>query len=580
MKNFVLSFLMIIQFSSLYSQSPIIAINQIGYLNNSTKNAWVCGLNTSGQKWYIKNKKTDATLFTSTIKTPGNYDEACRQNVLMLDFSSVHKDGVYYIEIEGVAKSFPFEISDYCLNNVFKAGVKSYYYQRSGMELTAQYAGIWAKPASHTADGYLYSSYQNSKIIKGDYRNCNGGWYDAGDFGKKIVPASVALYPFLKLAEFYPKIVEGSPIDIPNKNKKLPDLLAEAKWELDWFFTMQEKNGGVHHLIVTPEFYIGPAQNDPQTRYILTVSTSATADYAATMALASKVYRKYLPIYADSCLASAEKAWDFLKITPDIYPQDGYADPPGINGTGAYGDSNDKDERLWAAAELFAATEKKEYRQFFENNYTGFSISAAGSWQSTANYAFYTWIQATEKEPGNTISSSVKSSILSWANSVESSSKKRGFGVSLDKNSYFWGSNSNVLNVGMEMLIIDRLFKTEKYSTVALNQLNYILGCNSLNLCFLSGYGSKSVKDPHQCINSYDHLEEAPPGFIPGGPNSYINKWDIGLYDYVTKNSLPPAKCYLDNHASFSSNEVCVCYNSGLVFLSGFFYQLKPVYLK
>jgi len=39
MKNFVLSFLMIIQFSSLYSQAPIIAINQIGYLNNSTKNA-------------------------------------------------------------------------------------------------------------------------------------------------------------------------------------------------------------------------------------------------------------------------------------------------------------------------------------------------------------------------------------------------------------------------------------------------------------------------------------------------------------------------------------------------------------
>lgn len=580
MKQFVLSILMIIHFSSLFAQSSIIAVNQIGYLNNGTKNAWVCGLTTSGQKWHVKNKKSNVIVFTSTIKSPGSYDDTCQQNVLMLDFSSVHDDGVYYIEVEGVAKSFPFQISNYCWNNVFKAGVKSYYYQRSGTELTAEYAGIWAKPASHTADAYLYSGYKNPKIIKGDYRKSTGGWYDAGDFGKKIVPASVALYPFLKLAEFYPEIAEGSNIDIPNKFKELPDLLAEAKWELDWFFTMQQNNGGVHHLIVTPDFYMGPAQNDPQTRYILTVSTAATADYAATMALASKVYRKYLPAYADSCLVAAEKAWGFLKNTPNIFPAGGYADPPGINGTGAYNDSNDKDERLWAAAELFAATAKSEYRHYFENNYSGFSISSASGWQSTANYAFYTWIQATAKEPGNTISNSVKSRILSWADSVESSSKKRGFGVSLDKNSYFWGSNSNVLNVGMEMLIINHLLKTEKYSAVALNQLNYILGCNSLNLCFLSGYGSNGVKDPHQCINSYDKLVEAPPGFIPGGPNSYIDKWDKALYDYVTINKLPPAKCYLDNHASFSSNEVCVCYNSGLVFLSGFFYQVKPVYLK
>jgi endoglucanase len=580
MKQLILLILIFIHFNNVFSQSPFIAVNQIGYLNNTTKNAWVCGLTNSGQKWTVKNKQSGAIVFTSTIKTPGSYDEACRQNVSMLDFSNVHEDGTYYIEVEGVGKSFPFEISNYCWNKVFKAGVKSYYYQRSGMELTTEYAGIWAKPASHTSDGYLYAGYKNAKIIKGDYRKCTGGWYDAGDFGKKIVPAAVALYPFLKLTEFYPEIVEGCHIEIPNKNKKLPDLLAEAKWELDWFFTMQENNGGVHHLIVTPEFYMGPAQNDPQIRYILTVSTAATADYAAIMAMASKVYRKYLPAYADSCLAAAEKAWGFLKITPDIYPVGGYTDPVGINGTGAYGDSNDKDERLWAAAELYATTTKTEYRQYFESNYSGFSISAASGWQSTANYAFYTWIQATAKEPANTISSSVKSRIFNWANSVESSSIKRGFGVSLDKKSYFWGSNSNVLNVGMEMLIVDRLFKTEKYSIVALNQLNYILGCNSLNLCFLSGYGTNGVKDPHQCINSYDNLDEAPPGFIPGGPNSYIDKWDMGLFNYVTKNNLPPAKCYLDQHASFSSNEVCVCYNSGLVFLSGFFYQLKPVYLK
>jgi hypothetical protein len=55
----------------------------------------------------------------------------------------------------------------------------------------------------------------------------------------------------------------------------------------------------------------------------------------------------------------------------------------------------------------------------------------------------------------------------------------------------------------------------------ALQQLNYILGCNSLNLSFASGYGPNAVKDTHQSINSYDTPSLAPPGFIPGGPNRY-----------------------------------------------------------
>jgi endoglucanase len=357
----------------------------------------------------------------------------------------------------------------------------------------------------------------------------------------------------------------------------LPDILSEAKWELDWFFSMQEKDGGVHHLIVTPEFYMGPAQFDPQTRYLVTVSTAATADFAAIMALASKVYKPYLPTFADSCLAAAENAWSYLVKTPDIFPSRGYSDPPGINGTGAYGDTNDKDERLWASAELFAATKNETYRKYFENKYSDFFFTGAGSWSSVSNYAFYTWFEATSDEANNYITKTIKDAIIKWADNTAILSERNGFGVALNKNSYSWGSNSVVLNTGMEMLIINNLLHSQKYTNTAMDQLNYILGCNSLNFCFLSGFGSNGVKDPHQCINSYDDLAQAPPGFVPGGPNSYIDKWDIALYNYVTQNNLPPAQCYLDKHESFSSNEVCVVYNSGLVMLSGILYNASTI---
>lgn len=561
------------------AQSPSISVNQLGYLKNMKKYAWVTNLKTTGQSWYIKKVEDKSTVFSGTISNPGSYDEACAENVLRLDFSSLVDDGLFYVEVEGVGKSYEFVISNYCYNDAFKAAVKSYYFQRSGMELTADYAGIWAKPASHINDAYIYDGYSNNQILKGRFVKSTGGWYDAGDFGKKIVPASVALYPFLKLAEFYPDIVNLAEIETPNQFETLPDLLAEAKWELDWFFTMQESDGGVHHLIVTPEFYMGPAQNDPQPRYILTVSTASTADFAAIMALSSRVYKSYLPSFADSCLVAAEKAWGYLKNTPAIFPAGGYSDPQGINGTGAYGDTKDSDERLWASVELYAATNKTEYRQYFENRYSGFYVYGAGDWQSTSNYAFYSWVQATGAETNNPITNTIKNRIVSWAEGVVSSAKSRGFGVALSSDNYYWGSNSVVLNTGMEMLIINKLFNTERYLDIALEQLNYIFGNNSLNLCFLSGFGTHGVRDPHQCINSYDNLDQAPPGFVPGGPNRNPDKWDLALYNYVTQNSLPPAKCYIDKHSSYSGNEVCVVYNSGLVFLSGFFFQTNPDYL-
>ena len=557
------------------STKTIISINQAGYLLNMNKFAWVTGLSNSGQKWYVKRIADKSIAYMSSISNIGSYDDACAETVLRLDFSALTEEGPFYIEIENEAKSFEFAISNSAYNDVFKASVKSYYFQRSGMALTSKYAGIWAKPASHTNDGYLYGGFANNQIIKGEYRKSTGGWYDAGDFGKKIVPASVALYPFLKLSQFYPEIVRSAKIEIPNSNPLLPDILAEAKWELDWFFTMQEKDGGVHHLIVTPEFYIGPAQFDPQSRYIVTVSTAATADFAATMALASKVYQPYLPSFADSCLVAAENAWKYLDKTPNIFPTGGYSDPQGINGTGAYGDTNDKDERLWASAELFAATKKEIYRKYFEDNYSGFYVYGPGSWNSVSNYAFYTWLEATSNETNNNISKTIKDAVIKWADNTVMSSGKNGFGVALNKNSYYWGSNSIPLNIGMEMLIINKLINSQKYTNTALEQLNYILGCNSLNFCFLSGFGTNGVIDPHQCINSYDNLTQAPPGFVPGGPNSYIDKWDLTLYNYVTQYKLPPAKCYIDKHESFSSNEVCVVYNSGLVMLSGFFYNNK-----
>jgi endoglucanase len=559
-------------YSNLHKNNDVqITVNQIGYLKDMNKHAWVVGKVDKGAKWNIINAETGKIVYSGSIKEEGKFEEACAEIVTCIDFSNFNKTGDYYIDVEGVGKSFKFSISENVYNDAFKASVKSYYFQRSGIELTPEYASHWAKPASHTNDAYLYEGFENGEIIKGKLKKSVGGWYDAGDFGKKIVPASQALYAILKLAQYCPEFVEQTKINIPNPYSGLPDMLAEAKWELDWFFTMQEDDGSVHHQIVTPEFYLaGPSYEDTYTRYIMPVTTAATADFASIMALASRIYKPYMPEYADSCLKVAREAWGFLMKNPSIIPKGGYNDPPGINQTGKYEDSNDSDERLWASAELYAATKKDIYRKYFEANYPK-KIEGVATWWNLSNYAIYTWLETNSSNRDDKIVNELTSQVKAWADKANRLVNSKGFAVALETDDYCWGkSNSAALNTGMEMIIIDRILKTNQYEEIALNQLNYILGCNSLNLCFLTGFGEHGVRDPHQCINSYDDFDYAPPGFIPNGPNMRING-EPQLKALVEKYNLPPAKCYLDDHWAYSCNEVDVVYHSGFVFLSGYF---------
>jgi endoglucanase len=554
--------------SLLFSQS-IIKVNQLGYLTGYPKCAWVNDVPVKEFRWTVRNSVNRAIVFSALATASDQTDPATGEKVTLLDFSSLKTPGSYYIEIDDIGISFEFPVSDKAYNVVWRAGVKSYYFQRSGMDLTPEYAGIWARKAAHSNDALMYKGYSNGKIIEGESRNYKGGWYDAGDFGKKIVPACMAFYPFLKLAEMYPEKIHYAGIDIPNPWPGLPDMLAEVKWELDWFFTMQEADGAVHHLIVSPDFYMGPPQEDHLPRYVLPVSSTATADFAAGMAMASKVYLPYLPSFADSCLVAAEKAWEYLIGHPGVFPAGGYTDPEGIHNTGAYGDPFDSDERIWAAAELFNTTGKKEYGHYVESRQEDFKVTSFSWWFDPHNYAIYSWLLAPHPGKDPCLVSKLKDNIRHFADSVSRVSLTHGYGVILAPDEYFWGSNSYVLNYGMELLIINRILDTQVYTATALHQLNYILGCNSLNLSFVSGYGTNAVKDPHQSINSYDTLNLAPPGFIPGGPNQ--NKEDPFLTRLIQTKNPPPAKCYVDFHWAYACNEVCLPYNSGLIFLAGYF---------
>src|SRR5690606_21109031 len=116
-------------------------------------------------------------------------------------------------------------------------------------------------------------------------------------------------------------------------------------------------DGGVYHKLTGPNF-IGDVMPGTagETRYFIGKGSAATFDFAAVCALAYRIYRDFMPSFADSCLEAAKYAFSWGLEHPDST----FTNPPDIV-TGEYGDRNCSDEHYWAAIELFLATGDSVY---------------------------------------------------------------------------------------------------------------------------------------------------------------------------------------------------------------------------
>src|SRR3970282_1016171 len=91
-------------------------------------------------------------------------------------------------------------------------------------------------------------------VPSGDrHRVATGGWHDAGDYNKYVVNAGVTVGCMFRAWEDFPQI-QGMKLEIPETGGKLPDFLAEIKWEMDWLVTMQAEDGSVYHKLSASSF--------------------------------------------------------------------------------------------------------------------------------------------------------------------------------------------------------------------------------------------------------------------------------------------------------------------------------------
>ena len=542
-------------------------VNQIGYLPEKTKFAYATGF-AGGEEFEILSNGT--VEFSGRINEPLQ-DRVAGEPVCRIDFSDFKQNGEYVLRVKNAkgkaVESVPFKIGDGLYNDIYFSTLNYFYLSRCGIELDKASGGPWAHSVCHNTPAVVYGT--NEKI------EVNGGWHDAGDYGRYIVAGSKAVMDLLLAYEAEQSdnchCEERSDVAIHF------DILSEVRYELEWMLKMQRLDGGVYHKVSCYHFcgFINPDKEKDEL-VVSPVSSTATADFAGCCAFASGFFEKSDPAFAKKLMDAALKAQAYL----DTHDDELFKNPPEIT-TGGYGDWTSSDERYFAYASLFYKTGDNTYLdkaldlrqkildqpddpQFPWKNkwFEGFG------WGMVAGYGTEIFLRAKEKITDKQKAKLLEDSMLKSADRILGRVKAASFGTSMDK--VHWGSCGHVCDDAHALLAAYDITGRKEYYEAAKNQLDYVLGCNPNNVCYVTGFGTNTVNHPHHRPSGAN--KKTMPGMLSGGPCE-------GLHDACAKRklgpkNLPPLRCFIDNVASYSTNEIAIYWNSTFVYVAS---KLKMV---
>jgi endoglucanase len=537
-----------------------IKVDQAGYLPDGPKAALVAA-KAPAATFVVRRADGDgAVVFEGKLGAPVN-DADSGDEVRAADFTPLSRSGRYFVEVPGVGRSWDFAIGPEVFARPFYLAMRSFYGQRCGtaVDLGPEFPG-YTHPACHLSGAYHASSGKTGSLSN------NAGWHDAGDYGRYVVNSGLSTGTLLWTYELFGERVKKVKLDIPESGNGVPDVLDEVRWNLDWMLSMQDGDGGAFHKQTSEGFcgFVMP-EKDTLTSYVIGTgqapfkSSCATADLAAVMAIAARVYRPFDKAFSDKALLAARQAWTWLDAHPDV----AFRNPAGVS-TGEYGDRDCSDERLWAAAELHRTTGDEPYLTFFLAHYAEHrkAIRAAGppSWPSVAPMGLWTYLLGNGKDAQ--AANAIRLDSLAAADEIVARSARNGYRISMTPTDYVWGSNGVVANYGVQLLVANALKQDPRYVEAARDNLHYLLGRNTFSLSWVTQVGANPFRHPHHRPSGGDANPEPWPGLLSGGPNR--SKQDPAMQKL---GALPPARMYLDEEASYATNENAINWNAALVFL-------------
>ena len=446
----------------------------------------------------------------------GKRDTMSGDYVYHIDFSSFDELGHYKIvDYVNKVESKSFKITkgnNY--KNILKDALKTFYYQRCGIEKTG-----------HFSDASCHSKDLTCWPLLGEQptRDLHGGWHDAGDYNKYVCYVYPGIQKLLSMYATAPDFWKNFTLEIPESNNDLSDLLDEIKWEMDWLLKMQNEDGSFLHLLGVDvssgkywSTYVGcPASEDKEIRRYEGKSGQATGA-AFSMVAASSYYfanEKTGETSSKKYLKASLKAWDWIQNNPGKLksaPKNARFLGSSNGFLGFYG--KQKTAILEGLVFIHLQVPKAITMESVLKHYNAMKKSEFISvllWQ-------YTHLAKADKKIRGAIQ-------LAYKNAFEYDINSNAYGDPFSSTTW-WGNNGNICARAYQVSLVKGLFDQAKqnHSQYFISgALSYIHGTNPLGTAYLTNLSKYGVT---QSLSKFYHgdsnlASDPPPAFIVGGPN-------------------------------------------------------------
>ena len=536
--------------------SPIIRLNQAGFLpEDDYKTAVVSGLSGSFE---VKDNNTHEIVFFGTLKSLGT-DNITSETLYVADFSSVTREGIYYITV-GNNKSYKFEIKKDVYNKVLYYATRVYGANRCGPY------DSWAHQHCHTNDGIIRGQSKAGSLV--------GGWHDCGDYVKfghtGFYAACALLFAYNawpeKFGDYYGMNYDGSYHN--PKPDGIPDILNEVKVYTDYLLNLYNasvEDGLIqqnrlyyqvgdgdddHNYWHKPEYQDDfPQSQGGQPREVWSdIGADLAGRFAAALAMMATAYWKFDVEYANQCLNAAKNVYNIAK---NLY---------GVSGRNTGGksyyssDPRADDDLALAALQIYKATGDPFYLQE-----TQYWMAKEQKWEFRSYYVlsfpnvfafvlydYYPYASVVDNLPGEFDTKIVtKSECLEWLEKDVTDIHPDIYGR---RWGYTWGTCKYIMGVAatacMAYDLSLKMGQPKPYLLkIAKEQINWVFGRNQFGMSFVIGSQSDDwltyyPQHPHHAAVNPEgvNVQGLPPyqpieltGATIGGPTGhteFVDRWD------------------------------------------------------
>ncbi|MFA6254269.1 MAG: glycoside hydrolase family 9 protein [Candidatus Paceibacterota bacterium] len=327
-----------IPFSDLYTETPVIQLNQVGYSPVATEryayiSYWLGdggGLSLDdfpGTASVIRDSGNSAqTRMTIVDNLPLSLRSALDSDagtaVKQINLASVPpaEAVVYRVRIPGVGVSWPTQVSYTGVFKSFYTIMRGMYYNRWGRVIALPWSDFPPRPADHptvynaekATSGYGADAFFSPNTPKTTTRPLSGGHHDAGDFDQQITHWRYAL-DLLEAYELNPQSFTDGQLNIPESGNGVPDLLDEALYELRGWQQLQEADGGVRQGVESSAHpcvsCFADVDNTPFWTY--SVDAGHTARIAGLFAQAARLIKPFTAAKSAELGTAAIRAFNY-----------------------------------------------------------------------------------------------------------------------------------------------------------------------------------------------------------------------------------------------------------------------------